>query len=146
MRKSTSKPPARQKPPTTMAIHVQTKDGSEHLVGIAYLRVMLVEDDGSWFAQGLEIDYFAQGSSIEDTQRRFQDGLKETIDYHLKLYGTIEGVLRVAPQEVWDEFYGSHSGGQRKLYNHVSVHFDSEKLTEFPFDSIAFIGVSQRAA
>lgn len=105
---------------------------------------MLVDDEGSWFAQGLEIDYFAQGSTIEDVQRRFQSGLEETIDFHLKMFGTVEGVLRVAPKEVWDEFYGTQSG-LRKLYTNLSLHFDDETLAALPFAAIDFYGTEHVA-
>ena len=106
---------------------------------------MLLQDDGSWFAQGLEIDYFAQGATIEDVKHRFQEGLRETLDFHLKLFGTIDGVLRVAPKEVWDEFYGDQPG-LRNLYSQVSMHSEDDRLAEFPFGAIAFYGKGQLAA
>ncbi|MFY9824301.1 MAG: hypothetical protein WAM82_23195 [Thermoanaerobaculia bacterium] len=126
------------------AIHARTDDGTEHFIGIGNLRVMLTDDDGSWFAQGLEINYFAQGSSIEDVQRRFQNGLRETIDFYLKLYGNIDDFMHVAPPEVWAEFYRGKPG-LRKLYSQVSVHFDNERQA-FPFNAIAFYGREQSAA
>ena len=75
------------------------------MVGIGNLRVMVFNDDGSWFAQGLEIDYFSQGDSLEDVKARFEGGLCATFSEHLKTHGTIEGVLKVAPQEVWQELF-----------------------------------------
>jgi len=136
---------SRKKPVRTTAFQIGNKDGSTHVVGIGNLRVMLQDDEGSWFAQGLEVDYFAQGSTIEDAQRRFQEGLRETIDFHLKMYGKIDGVLRVAPQEVWDEFHGDQPG-LRKLYSQVSIHLDGDLLTAFPYESIAYYGKEQAAA
>ncbi len=104
------------------AIHAHNDDGSEHLVGIGNLRVLLLKDGSSWFAQGLDIDYFAQGSSLADAQRRFQSGLLETIDVHLRTYGNIDGVLQPAPAEVWAEFL--HAPSLRRLYSQVSFHTD----------------------
>jgi predicted RNase H-like HicB family nuclease len=47
---------------------------------IGALRVFIYNDDGSYFAQGLELDYFAQGESLEDVKARFFDGLLLTLD------------------------------------------------------------------
>jgi hypothetical protein len=123
------------------AIHMQTKDGAEHVVGIGNLRVMVFNDDGSWFAQGLEIDYAAQGSSLEDVQRRFTRGLRETIDLHLKMYGNIEGVLRVAPPEVWGELYKS-----KRLLKHSQFDvYADDPAHLLPFEGIEYYGESLAA-
>jgi len=87
---------------------------------------MLFNDDGSWFAQGLEIDLCAQGSSLADVKTRFENGLCATIHEHLKTYGDIKGVLQVAPQEVWDEFFAAKP--QTSLYSQVSLHEFHEAL------------------
>lgn len=123
------------KSPAT-AIHAHNEDGSEHLVGIGNLRVMLLNDEGAWFAQGLEIDYFAQGSSPEDAQRRFQSGLLETIDVHLRTYGNIDGVLHPAPAETWAEFL--HAPSLRRLYSQVSFHIDEVDPSVLPFSGVEF--------
>lgn len=105
--------------PTT-AIHAQNQDGSAHVVGIGNLRVLLINDDGSWFAQGLEIDYFAQGDSLDDAKARFERGLEATLDEHLKVHGTISGALQVAPKEVWGE--ALDSAPQMQTFWQVSTH------------------------
>lgn len=121
--------------PTTTAFHAESEDGSDHLVGIGNLRVMLFNDDGSWFAQGLEIDYFAQGSTLDDVKERFQRGLRATIDYHLRVYADISRILKVAPPEVWNEFY-SKSAMFKRYYSQVSIHRGvSESL---PFSGLAY--------
>ncbi len=111
--------PKKKEPlPHTTALHLSIEDGS-HVVGIGNLRVMLFNDDGSWFAQGLEIDYFAQGDSMEDARERFESGLCATFSEHLKTHGTIEGALRVAPQEVWQDLYANPA---LRSYSKVSFH------------------------
>lgn len=85
----------------TVAIHLQHDDGEHHAVGIGNLRVIIHNDDGSYFAQGLEIDYAAQGDSVEEVKKNFEDGLHATLRQHLKMFGKIDGILRVAPQDVW---------------------------------------------
>jgi len=45
-------------------------------------RIILVPDDDVWFAQGIDVDYFASGETPEETIKNFQDGLKLMIqDY-----------------------------------------------------------------
>jgi hypothetical protein len=129
---------SKKKPVVTTAFHAESEDGAEHLVGIGNLRVVLYNDDGSWFAQGLEIDYFAEGQSLPDVQERFRNGLSATIDYHLKVYGGISGILQAAPPEVWKEFL---EGGAtaRKRYSQVSFHAGSEDLGMLlPFAGVDF--------
>jgi hypothetical protein len=53
----------------------------------------------------------------------------------LKVHGTIEGLLRVAPPEVWKEFLGNPSG-KKKLYTQITSHVLQEKL---PFDGIYYL-------
>ena len=43
-----------------VAIHAQDPDGN-HIVGLKNIRVVIVPDDGSYFAQGIDLDYAAQG-------------------------------------------------------------------------------------
>src|SRR5947208_951861 len=90
--------------------------GTVHLVGIGNLRVVIVKDEKHFFAQGLEIDYAEQGNSVEDVKKNFEDGLRATIDQHLKINGTIKKLLRVAPPEVWEDILQDPSA-DRKFYS-----------------------------
>jgi hypothetical protein len=90
------------------AIHISKKKGERatHVVGVGDLKVMILRDGNrEWYAQGLEIDYIAQGSSMEAAKTAFERGLTATIELHLRNYGTIRKLLKVAPPEVWEEFY-----------------------------------------
>lgn len=111
------------------------KGGTVHLVGIGNLRVVIVKDDKHFFAQGLEIDYAEQGDSVEDVKKNFENGLRATIDQHLKINGTIKKLLRVAPPEVWADVLGDPSA-DRNFYSQVSVHKMIEKL---PFEGIQYL-------
>jgi len=87
------------------------------------LRVIIcVEGDNEWYAQGLEIDYLAQGTSLEDVQDAFERGLKETISEHLKDSGDIRKLLTPAPADVWTDFYDLVSSD---LYSHSQMNFYS---------------------
>lgn len=89
------------------ALHAHSKDGSTHVVLIGNLRVVLLEENGTWFAQGLEIDYAAQGGSIESVKKNFEDGFAATVDQHIRIYGTIKHLLVPAPSEVWQDVLGA---------------------------------------
>lgn len=102
----------------TTAVHY--RKGDVHAVGIGNLRVMLIHEDGAWYAQGLEIDYCAQGESIEDVKSRFEQGLSVTLSEHLRVHGTIEGILVPAPREIWREFWTSEATAES--LSHFSFH------------------------
>ena len=114
------------------AVAIQTAKGSTHLVGIGNLRVMIIKDDGSWFANGLEIDYAAQGSSINDVKRRFERGLAATIHEHLKMYGSIDKLLKPAPGNVWVALMDAAK--MKRFYSQVSVH----QIKALPFENIQY--------
>jgi hypothetical protein len=85
-----------------MAIHAEHKDGVHHLVGLGNIRVLLMHEGTGWFAQGLEIDYAAQGDSLVAAKREFEDGLAATVEAHLQKHGSIRELLKVAPNEFWE--------------------------------------------
>ena len=98
------------------AVAVHAKVGSTHAVAIGNLRVMIVrDDDKSWFARGLEIDFAEQGTSLEDVQDRFEKSLTETIQEHLNVRGNIRELLRFAPSEVLQEYYDAAAGAHFQL-------------------------------
>ena len=69
-----------------VAQHLQ--QDNNHQVVLKSLHVVMCEDDGMWFAQGLEIDYAAYGKTIEQAQKHFELGMVATIHEHLNLiYG-----------------------------------------------------------
>lgn len=103
------------------------------MVGIGNLRVKITHDDGAWFAQGLEIDYAAQGSSLEDVKRRFEKGLLATIGEHLRIYGTIRKLLQPAAPEIWQEL----ADASEARYSHVSIHLHA--ASALPFRGITYI-------
>ena len=117
----------------TTAIHLSGE--GDHIVGIGNLRVYIVKDGDYWCAQGLEIDYLAQGKTIADAQKAFEQGLAATIHENLNLHNTIEPVLKVAPQEIWAEVLA-----QPYRFDLVSVHKpESIESERFPFEGIDYL-------
>lgn len=115
------------------AITVSTLDG--HVVGIGNLRVAIESDGKSWTAQGLEIDYIAQGDSLEDAKSQFEDGLSCTIDQHLRIYGNIDRLLSPAPREVWREVLNPQA--IRTRFSQVSIHTAIKEA--FGFEQVDYL-------
>ena len=121
----------------TTAFHGADEDGS-HIVGMLDLRVVIVPDGSAWFAQGLEIDYAVQGETLDDAKSKFQSGLAATVHEHLKVFGTIKGILRVAPQDAWDLMYTAPA--RLLTYSQLSEHQIPEGGdSALPFSRIQFI-------
>lgn len=79
---------------------VERKDVSLH--GIVH--VLLLQERGRWFAQGLEVDYFAEGEDRQEVEANFQEGFIETLCTHLKVYGNLNLFLQIAPTAYWDMY------------------------------------------
>lgn len=125
------------------AVHVAK--GKHRVVGIGNLRVFILPDGPFWYAQGLEIDYGAQGNSIEDAKRNFEKGLEATVDLHLKTHGTIENLLDPAPPEVLREAARELSSLQ--LHWQVSAHeVGRGSQLALPFDGIDYWAPREVAA
>lgn len=87
----------------------QSKDGKVHVVGISALKVVIVKDgENAWFAQGLDIDYAAEGTSVENVKDNFENGLTATLHQHLLVYSNLNKLLKPAPPEIWQEMFYSH--------------------------------------
>ena len=121
---------------TAAAVHLQ--QGGDHAVAIWNLSVLIVPDGDFWFAQALEIDYGAQGSSIEDAKKHFEEGLAATIHQHLKVHGDIQKLLKFAPNEILREAAAKKSS--IKPYLQVSFHkvVDEASRKALPFDGIDY--------
>ncbi len=119
------------KPQNTMEAP-SAKGGETTLVGIWNLHVMVTTDDGSFFAQAFEIDYAAQGGSLDEVKHNFESGLCDTIHEHLKVFGSIESMIQPAPAEVWQELAKVTVPEMQHEYSQVSLHY-------LPFKNIEYI-------
>lgn len=129
----------------TAAVHAQTGDGG-CIVGIGALRVLLIEEDSHWYAQGLEIDYVSQGKSIEESKKNFELGLTATIHENLRIHGTIEPVLAPAPVEIWKERLDPKAMAKR--HSQISVHqIPTMQLAAamLPFQTIDYLQTESHA-
>ena len=126
--------------PTTITLYGDKQDTGVHAVVVDTLRVVLVQDDDGWFAQGLELDYAASGHDLDDVKQRFEQGLAATFNEHLRVYGTVENFLKVAPQDAWDLWLNAD---KRYAFTCTSVHDLADTVeTEqprLPFSGIAYL-------
>lgn len=125
------------------AAHVAVKN----VEGIAIwnLSVLIVPDGDFWFAQGLEINYGAQGDSIKDAQNNFQEGLMATLCQHLKMHGHIEKLLKFAPSHILIE--AAKNKPLINRFTHVSFHeiANAQLQQVLPFDGIDYRVLQQAA-
>ena len=110
------KSPRRHAP--AIAVTGRMEDGSR-LVLLGNLRVVLYQEDDQWIAQGLEIDYAAQGDDFESAKYEFQRGLSATLQENFRVFGHIASVLRPAPSEMWQRVLTP--GAQLRRHGQVSM-------------------------
>ena len=107
----------------TVVLQATSVDGSKKAVGIKNLRVVISLHEGMWFAQGMEIDYAAQGESFARVKKAFERGLEATIGEHLKIFGNLGRLLQPAHEDAWKEFYQAQSCHE---YSQLSIHASSQ--------------------
>ncbi len=116
----------------TKATHINI--GDDHLAALDGLRVLISEEPDGWVAQGVEIDYFACGETLEEVQRNFEIGLNLTIQEHVKRYGNIEKFLRWAPLNVIADLLDS----SRYRFTNLNV-FEIQEQEHLPFGNLWFL-------
>jgi hypothetical protein len=116
------------------------KEGERDVVEIGDLRVLVVQDDKWWFAQGLEIDCSAQGRSEEEVKQAFLRSLVATAHAYLTELGSIQKFLRPAPPEVLRELVGASSKGLLSIST-VSEH-EIERIKPPVRESLPFSGIT----
>lgn len=130
-------------------------DGTLHAAAVKALHVMLLPDGEGWFAQGLEIDYFACGKTLEETKANFANGLCLTVNEHLLMYGNVDKVLVPASKEdpIWSDFYKLPPQLKTEILNFATAcrkpddKGQAERVADaLNFDTIQFIERERIAA
>lgn len=78
-------------------------DGKRHLVVVDSLSVIIGREAGYWYAQGIQIDYVASADSFQNVKAVFEKGLSETIRLNIQRFGTIDKIMKFAPQSEWGD-------------------------------------------
>ena len=110
---------------TSSDVALHAKAGATHIVGLGPMKVIVCNEGGAWFAQGLDVDYASSGANFEEVKKNFETGLAATIDLHIKAYNSIKKFLKPAPQDVWDELYAA--GGETFDYTQITLHSELSK-------------------
>lgn len=123
-----------------MAIHAQ--EDSRHWIKLNKLRVLVVEQDQDWFAQGVDLDYAAAGRSLEEVQCNFEQGLARTIGVHLSRFNCLDRLLKITPQRVLDDIAPKHTFD----FSMSITHDLNDRLTMLPFGGITYLPAHAAAA
>lgn len=117
------------------AVHIRDDDNN-HVVGLGAIRVLICHEGDEWLAQGVEVDYAASGTSLEDVQGRFERGLELTVRAHLTMHDTIDGLLKYAPGDILKMLPAEEEFN----FDQVSYHDLPESVSHsIPFSKVAYI-------
>jgi hypothetical protein len=136
----------RTHPDGAIAAQIETQHGS--VVALGNLRVLITKEDGTWIAQGLEIDYAIDGESLKDVKQRFMMGLSMTVESHLRVYNSIDNLLKVAPPEVWAEYFAERNTLRRFEHSQVTAVSKLQQNLQriLPFENIEFYEKTEQVA
>jgi hypothetical protein len=102
--------------------------------------VLITKHEDGWVAQGLEIDYAIDGSSVEDVKKRFEQGLTLTVKANLRVHRNITRLLsNIAPPAIWAKFFAAVPPDVRHKSNLITVRtLPRQRQPVLPFDRIIF--------
>jgi hypothetical protein len=128
-----------------VAAQASHEDGEHHVVGIWNLDVVVIPSGRFWYAQGLQIDYGVQGDSMTDAKTQFEKGLRSAIHHNIRIFGTIDKLLQVAPSKVWSKMWNM-SKAEHNTYSQVSFHeilkdIQIPESDVFPFRNVNYTEV-----
>lgn len=113
-------------------------EGVAHAVVLDSLAVYVLKEDDFWVAQGLQVNHFSYGKTEDEAKDKFVSSLKSTIQKHLNVYGHLEYLQVVSPNDIWQE--AIKANGTQK-FSHVGfyeVKLENTKLVPF-FEKIQFL-------
>jgi hypothetical protein len=120
------------------SVHV-AQDESGHSVVLKNLHVLISQEDGVWIAQGLEIDYVAEGGSLDEVLKAFDHGIQRTIEENMRRFTSIESMLEPAPFEIWQPYLKAESGCLRLVFEDTSFH------PALRFDKVEYLELKKAA-
>jgi len=131
------------------AVVLEKKHGDGEHVTVSFwnLRVLIVPDGNHFFAQCYEIDYAAQGDSVEDAKRNFEKGLEATVHHHLNMFGSIQKMMEPVSPEFWNDLLLG-AKGMNFTYGTRALHQILPKKAELlaPYQNVAYAQAMRVAA
>lgn len=100
------------------------------------LRVWVTRDGSHFVCQGLEVDYLAEGQSVEEALANFHRGLLLTLKKRIEKYKHPHTLIQPAPREHWKEAFDNLYQGLARLQAEPLDDFVSKQLL---FRDVVFI-------
>jgi hypothetical protein len=110
------------------------------------MRAVVYLEGGAWIVEGLDVDYMAEGRSLEDARRRFDRGLALTVVENAKLGPSRRWLGTPGDAAAWCRFFAA---GVRRLGCEATDDLpgiDSLGSHDFPFSTVEFYGDREVAA
>ncbi len=80
---------------------VDKLNDGEHGILFHPIKVVISHEKDGWFAQGLDVDHFAQGTTEQEVKDNFANSLGRAIVKHLNKHGHLGFLALPAPPEEW---------------------------------------------
>jgi len=112
---------------------------SNSVVRVGPIRVLVSVSKQRYFAQSLEIDYFAEGLTKEEVVQNFIDGFYATISYLVENQGNVQKFAVQAPENFWKEFYEHFFDNKLSILKKVPLR----SSVRLPFNSFHFLVIAE---
>lgn len=108
-----------------------------NLANLVPLRVFVIWDETAWFAQGVDIDYFANGETKKEVEVNFKNGLVSLFKLHLAKFGNTNHIQRLPAHVLKYKEIGNYSVEKTKQVTlGTSIRIQDP---EFVYNTIEFI-------
>ncbi|HWW61332.1 MAG TPA: hypothetical protein VN181_08190 [Thermoanaerobaculia bacterium] len=95
------------------------------------LRVWITEEAGYFVAQGLEVDYAAQGRTREEAMQLFSEGFARTIDAHLREFESADAFLKPVSAQLLMDFNARKGDSKPIDCVSITLQLQSKATIEF---------------
>ncbi len=101
--------------------------------------MLIVPDGKAFFAQCHEIDYAAQGETLEEVKSNFEKGFSATVFHHLRMFGSLDEMMHPVGGDMWQDLIGS-TEGMKFTVSHTALHRVLNKRVEVlsPYQNIEY--------
>lgn len=126
------------------ALH--TTNGNQHSVIFKSLRVIIVKDGETFFAQSIDISYAASGDSLKNVQDNFERGLSATLKAHLEAFGNIDQIMQTPPAEEWANLLKCDHGAYDLTTISQHTIQGCQSFESLPYTNIEYLDCEEREA
>ena len=117
----------------------------KNLADLIPLRVFVLKDGDAWFAQGVDVDYFANGVTKREVENNFKDGLVSYIKLRLEKFGITKQIDRVPAKVInYKDDLGKPFNVLEKTKRVKLGTLISSQDPEFVYNMIEFIYLEEK--